>query len=322
MTTLRNLQISSARTTALFFGATSVLTFAALAQNEGNQTPPPTKPNPSSTIVEYTSIERMVGAPVFLQASAEAVAEATREGEKADRPKAKVTEWIVDCRDGKLCHAVVSIGGFLGIGDKTVLVPANELTWNNSMERYDLGWTKDQLKAKPAFDLSAAEKSGLDAACGTIVKDANGAVVKDASGKIEKVPADASTANADRMITGTTFQRCETCACKASDLAKMPVYAGATEWGKVRDLVVDRAKGKVVLAIVNHGATLGVGGNEYLVAYPRFTMAVKDGDNRLLCAKEVTPAQLESSVKFEKPKNGVVEPEAAKRALAQTPSKS
>ncbi len=159
MNPLNHLRFTAMRSTAILVALATSSTVALTAQEGkvGGENPPTTKVDTAKTTIEYASLQQMVGAPVYLQASAEAKAEATREGEAVERPKAKVTEWLIDSRDGSLNQAVVSIGGFLGIGDKNVLVPANELTWNNAMERYDLGWTRDQLKAKPEFDLSAEE---------------------------------------------------------------------------------------------------------------------------------------------------------------------
>ena len=97
----------------------------------------------------------------------------------------------------------------------------------------------------------------------------------------------------------------------------MPVYAGPAEWGTVQDLIVDRKQQRVVLAIVNHGSTLGAGGDDYLLAYPTLKMGLNK-EEKLLCAEKATATTLESCVKFEAPKNGVVDPAAAKKALAKT----
>lgn len=283
---------------------------------------------------DYTATSRLIGAPVYLQASAEQVAEAARDGDAADRPKAKVTEWLINTTDGKLCHAVVSIGGFLGIGDKVVLVPASELKWNNSMERYDLAWTKEQLKAHPTFDLADAHKKGLDLACGMkgdgvrsepgladastkrdpATKTGDPVVKGDPAAKSD--PAVRTTEPAAKMFAHATNK-----VCKASELASLPIYAGAAEWGKAKDLIVDREQNRVVLAVVNHGATLGVGGDDYLVPFRHFALCQKDADEPILCGEQ-WPAKLQGSVKFEKPKNGVVDPAAAKSALDGAPMKS
>ena len=48
--------------------------------------------------------------------------------------------------------AVLSVGGFLGIGDRYVAVPLSELHWNGDRERWTMrGATVESLKARPAF---------------------------------------------------------------------------------------------------------------------------------------------------------------------------
>jgi len=48
--------------------------------------------------------------------------------------------------------AVLSVGGFLGIGDRLVTVPLAELKWSSERERVVLaGATKDSLKSRPEF---------------------------------------------------------------------------------------------------------------------------------------------------------------------------
>ena len=48
--------------------------------------------------------------------------------------------------------AVLSVGGFLGIGERYVAVPLSELQWNTDRSRWMLhGATVDSLKARPAY---------------------------------------------------------------------------------------------------------------------------------------------------------------------------
>ncbi|MFC0408440.1 PRC-barrel domain-containing protein [Roseomonas elaeocarpi] len=57
--------------------------------------------------------------------------------------------------DGGSPTAVVSVGGFLGIGSKLVAVPFNQMRWNAEQSRWVLnGVTKDSLTALPAFSYS------------------------------------------------------------------------------------------------------------------------------------------------------------------------
>lgn len=63
----------------------------------------------------------------------------------------EVEDLVIPAGQGPMV-AVVSVGGFLGIGDKLVSVPMNELRWNAERERWSLaGATKESLKNRPAF---------------------------------------------------------------------------------------------------------------------------------------------------------------------------
>lgn len=59
-------------------------------------------------------------------------------------------------KDGKITDAVIDVGGFLGMGAHSVLLPFTELTvlreTNGSDVRVHLDTTKDSLKAMPHHD--------------------------------------------------------------------------------------------------------------------------------------------------------------------------
>ena len=56
--------------------------------------------------------------------------------------------------EGEITHAILDIGGFLGIGVHTVAVPINDLQVYRSENdtRIYLSWTRDQLEAMPEYD--------------------------------------------------------------------------------------------------------------------------------------------------------------------------
>jgi sporulation protein YlmC with PRC-barrel domain len=69
-----------------------------------------------------------------------------------DEKIGEVTDLLVGS-DGKISTAIISVGGFLGIGDKEVAVPFSSL----HVKRKDNSWylamntTKDALKGTPNF---------------------------------------------------------------------------------------------------------------------------------------------------------------------------
>lgn len=61
---------------------------------------------------------------------------------------------MIGKRDGKVRHAVLSIGGFLGMGDRYHSVPWEKLDYDTKLGGYKLNVTEDELKGAPTFDES------------------------------------------------------------------------------------------------------------------------------------------------------------------------
>ena len=59
---------------------------------------------------------------------------------------------MLDISNGKVCYAVLSFGGFLGMGDKLFAVPWNALKLDTENKRFELNVKKDRLKDAPGFE--------------------------------------------------------------------------------------------------------------------------------------------------------------------------
>jgi len=64
----------------------------------------------------------------------------------------KIEEIMVDVDDDRIAYAVMSFGGFLGIGDKLFAVPWNALKLDAENKRFILSVPKDRLESAPGFD--------------------------------------------------------------------------------------------------------------------------------------------------------------------------
>jgi sporulation protein YlmC with PRC-barrel domain len=64
-----------------------------------------------------------------------------------------VTDLIIDS-NGTVTAAIVGVGGFIGVGQKDVMIPFNELkvSERNGKDWLTLNRTKDELKMLPNFD--------------------------------------------------------------------------------------------------------------------------------------------------------------------------
>lgn len=317
---------------------------AVLAQTDDR--PTQDRPAASTRPADYVFLDEVLGAKVSIQPGAEARREAAEDNDKVKRPDGEIEDLLLDCRNGAFEYAVVSFGGVLGLGDKRVAVPTRLLKWNGTTKSYDLSANEDQLKGLPAFDLKEARKRGLDNEVVVVRSswtklDAPGAHPErgiDTTGKddptkpdrtrddptkvadaearrdtgVAKDPATGAQKPQGKVMTGTTFTVVPTQYIAASDVDDYPVYALGERFGKIDKCIVDRGANKLVYCVVDHGGALGVGETEYLIPHRVMTLC-RDGDNQIFCVNQ-SVEQMKAGVKYEKPKNGVLDPDAAKRA--------
>ena len=63
-----------------------------------------------------------------------------------------IDEIMLDVSSGRIAYAVLSAGGFLGVGDKLFAIPWNALTLDVDRECFVLDIDKEQLESAPGFD--------------------------------------------------------------------------------------------------------------------------------------------------------------------------
>jgi hypothetical protein len=76
----------------------------------------------------------------------------SRTGEKLG----SVHNFMVDKRSGKVAYAVLSFGGFLGIGSSYHPLPWAQLTYEPSPGGYVVNLTREQLEGAPTYSASEA----------------------------------------------------------------------------------------------------------------------------------------------------------------------
>ncbi len=69
-----------------------------------------------------------------------------------DEDLGDIKEIMLDMRTGRVAYAVLSFGGFLGIGEKLFAVPWQALQLDTVNKRFTLNVDKTRLKAAPGFD--------------------------------------------------------------------------------------------------------------------------------------------------------------------------
>jgi sporulation protein YlmC with PRC-barrel domain len=70
----------------------------------------------------------------------------------SDESLGSIKELMIDMLTGQIRYAVLSYGGFLGVGDRLFAVPWQALKLDTVNKRFTLNATKEQLKDAPGFD--------------------------------------------------------------------------------------------------------------------------------------------------------------------------
>jgi len=71
---------------------------------------------------------------------------------KQDDDLGDIKEIMLDVPTGRVAYAVMSFGGFLGMGDKLFAVPWSALELDTVNKRFVLDVSKERLKEAPGFD--------------------------------------------------------------------------------------------------------------------------------------------------------------------------
>lgn len=61
----------------------------------------------------------------------------------------RIERVMIDKRSGKVAYAVMSFGGFLGLGGEYYPVPWQKLSYNSKLGGYQLGVSADDLRNSP-----------------------------------------------------------------------------------------------------------------------------------------------------------------------------
>jgi sporulation protein YlmC with PRC-barrel domain len=64
----------------------------------------------------------------------------------------KIEDLVIDPMSARVDYAVLSFGGFLGVGDKLFAVPLEAMKLSSEEKRFILDVDKERLKQAPGFD--------------------------------------------------------------------------------------------------------------------------------------------------------------------------
>ena len=67
----------------------------------------------------------------------------------------KIHELVIDAKEGRLAYAVLSFGGFMGMGNKLFALPWKAFEFATTENKLILNVNKEKLTAAPGFDKDA-----------------------------------------------------------------------------------------------------------------------------------------------------------------------
>ena len=193
-------------------------------------------------------------------------------------------------KDGKVDSVMVSVGGFLGVGDREVRIAWSDLKITDNGEKVMVNMTKDQLKAKPEYRYrNEAWRGQVFTDTGPwMARPSDAARTADTSrpasdtlAQTTKPPADRST---DRPATDRPNVAATTSTGDFNAAGEMSGNAliGATvrndnreAVGKIEDVYVDNS-GAIKTVVVSVGGFLGMGSKDVAVKWSDLKLSRDD----------------------------------------------
>lgn len=74
---------------------------------------------------------------------------------RQDESLGKINEIVFDAKSGRVAYAVLSFGGFLGMGNKLFAMPWGAFEFSVTENKLILNVDKEKLKSAPGFDPAA-----------------------------------------------------------------------------------------------------------------------------------------------------------------------
>jgi sporulation protein YlmC with PRC-barrel domain len=214
----------------------------------------------------------------FLHKSGDVVGADVRNAQ--DENLGEISELVIDPETGNIEYAVLSFGGFMGMGDKLFALPWGVLQPVHKAEAdakyFLLSVDKERLKTSPGFpksnwpDMSSPEWSKS-------IRDFY---------KEDMTPSGASKAiDASKrynLVKATDLKGCDVDTSDGKDA------------GEISELAVDVNAGRVAYFILASGGFLGFGKDKYVIPWQAATVTVGE-DKDLICKLHVPQAKFEKA---------------------------
>jgi sporulation protein YlmC with PRC-barrel domain len=246
-----------------------------------------------------------LGSPVFRASQLKGIRVENRAGEEVG----KIYDLVIDPRSGKTAYIALSVGGFLGMGDKLFAIPYDVFT-------FVPGELAPNHNSNQANDIPHGEKNPAITPAGKFtdviaVLDISKEALQKAEGFDQKmwpnmVDASWRTANdkAYQSLPRRTLNRSgepvATEVARASEWIGTKVVNAQNETvGEIDDLMVDDADGHVRYAALSVGGFLGLGAKLFAIPMSAFTIS-KDANGKETVQLPVTKESFKGIDGFDK----------------------
>ncbi|HEX3571191.1 MAG TPA: PRC-barrel domain-containing protein [Acidobacteriaceae bacterium] len=186
----------------------------------------------------------------------------------------KVEQLVIDKADGCVAYAVLSFGGFLGIGANHYPIPWPMLDYDEKLGGYRVDITEEQLKNAPKIEQ------------GESWEQANRDRDEEVYGYWEQ-PSSAQEGQPSSLIA-------------SDNVEGMPVYdLHGKRIGKVERLMIDKLTGQIAYAVLSFGGFLGIGEDHYPIPWSMLTSNEKPDGFQV----DITEEELKNAPKIEPGEN-------------------
>jgi sporulation protein YlmC with PRC-barrel domain len=171
----------------------------------------------------------------------------------------EIQDLAIDTDHERVAYAVLSFGGFLGMGDKWFAIPATALTLPADHDHFVLAMEKDRLSNAPGFEKNRWPQMG-DSTWESGIHKFYG-----------KQPY---WMNVGEGSTPRNVNRIQ----KASDIMGRAVHNDQREnLGTIKDLVIDPDQYRIAYTVLSFGGFLGLG--DKLFAMPASVLQLPSNEN-------------------------------------------
>ena len=198
----------------------------------------------------------------------------------------EVKELVINPESGEIAYAVISFGGFLGMGDKLFAVPfdllkAPEVKAGDDLAYFTFDADKSRLENAPGFEMSKWPNINDPSWCQEIDRFYGNATWKtddDMPGHDDKYADEKHDKDPMRAIDPKE----ENCLFRSSKVIGMNVHnVQKDDLGEIKELVLDPGHSRVSYFVLKSGGFLGMGGKLFAIPWEVIEINREGDEERL-----------------------------------------